>query len=415
VSVEGTIDQVITAAMTPDEVSGYALGGAMEEDGELMNLMELDILMEPEEYVELKTRDHEAISRRKATNVEARRWTNGVIPYKFVTGGFSAEEKKKVVDATKIWNKETCLQFRPATSKDKNYLAIKNGKGCNSYVGEYAHMKGQTVNLGKGCKSTDTALHEFGHAIGLNHEQTRPDRDDHVWVRLDHMDEAKQSNSIKKDPRWVDDYGVPYDYSSIMHYGQTAFTMDGEPTMITRDPSWQFRIGSAKELSFGDIKTVNLMYKCAEKNKCRKQSCPNGGFQDKSCKCISPSQHTKTWPCENKSTSCSWFVKQGYCAPSSDYNAYMMGNCLPACGGCGKGCADTGSRCETRARRGECKSDPVTMFGECKKTCGVCYGNGAAKCGDSRGTCQEQAGAQGKCVSDKNNMQDTCQRSCGYC
>jgi len=411
--VESTIDEVIKAAMTPDEVSGYALGGTLDNDGELANLMELDILVDPEEYAQLQSG---GITKRKATNVEARRWTNGVIPYKFVDNGFSAEEKQKVIEATKIWNRETCLHFRPATSRDKNYLAIKNGKGCNSYVGMYSHMRDQTVNLGKGCKSTDTALHEFGHAIGLNHEQTRPDRDDHVWVRLDHMDKDKQSNSIKKDPRWVDDYGVPYDYQSIMHYGQTAFTKDGEPTMITRDPSWQFRIGAAKDLSFGDIKTVNLMYKCAEKNNCRKRSCPGGGFQDKNCKCVSPSQYKPVWPCENKSSSCSWFVKQGYCDPSSQYNSYMMGNCLAACGGCGKGCADSGSNCAGRARRGECKSNPVQMFGECKKSCGVCYGTGnEGRCVDSSGKCQAWAGEDRKCITDKHSMQDLCQRSCAYC
>ena len=36
-----------------------------------------------------------------------------------------------------------------------------------------------------------------------------------------------------------------------------------EPVMITHDPSWQFRIGKAKMLSFKDIKIVNLMYNCS--------------------------------------------------------------------------------------------------------------------------------------------------------
>ena len=38
------------------------------------------------------------------------------------------------------------------------------------------------MSLGNGCWSTGTVQHEFMHALGFIHEQSRPDRDDYVTV-----------------------------------------------------------------------------------------------------------------------------------------------------------------------------------------------------------------------------------------
>ena len=37
-------------------------------------------------------------------------------------------------------------------------------------------------------------------------------------------------------------------------------------------------------------------------------------------------------------------------------------------------CSDGLEDCDARARRGECKSNPVMMFAQCKKACGICWG-----------------------------------------
>ena len=64
-----------------------------------------------------------------------------------------------------------------------------------------------------------TVIHELGHAIGFNHEQTRPDRDQYVTIHPQNMMQGVSYNFQKYNRRVIPDWGVPYDYASVMHYG----------------------------------------------------------------------------------------------------------------------------------------------------------------------------------------------------
>jgi hypothetical protein len=54
--------------------------------------------------------------------------------------------------------------------------------------------------------------------------------------------------------------GSDYDYKSIMHYGTTAFSMNGRPTMVPIQAG--MTIGDAQELSPTDIFEVRNYYGC---------------------------------------------------------------------------------------------------------------------------------------------------------
>ena len=58
-------------------------------------------------------------------------------------------------------------------------------------------------------------IHEIGHLVGMWHEHARVDRDGHVMIRWDNLQENTAHN-FNKQPRMR--LLTPYDYSSIMHY-----------------------------------------------------------------------------------------------------------------------------------------------------------------------------------------------------
>ena len=62
----------------------------------------------------------------------------------------------------------------------------------------------------------------------------------------------------------MDFYGGSYDFSSIMHYGNYAFSKNKRPTMLSvKDPLLQF--GQIAKLSPTDILQLNALYDCRSK------------------------------------------------------------------------------------------------------------------------------------------------------
>ena len=82
-------------------------------------------------------------------------------------------------------------------------------------------------------KLQSTIIHEFIHALGLYHVQSREDRDKYVEIKWDNIKEKTKHNFKKH--KGSRTFGVPYDPLSIMHYGYNAFCKDcSKPTIVSK-------------------------------------------------------------------------------------------------------------------------------------------------------------------------------------
>ncbi|CAG5124335.1 unnamed protein product [Candidula unifasciata] len=197
--------------------------------------------------------------KRKAVKDSSRRWTNNEIPFEIDYFQFNKDEVQIIYDAMYIWQHHTCLRFRPRETHDRNFVKFMKGEFCYSTT---HGMNGgqQNISLPQVCFNRQSTLHEIGHAIGFYHEHKRPDRDQYITVHEENI-EDKFKYAFEKSNE-IETYGLPYDYTSIMHYPWNAFSKNNEITIQTKDPSFQNIIGQTQDLSYYDIQLANLMYNC---------------------------------------------------------------------------------------------------------------------------------------------------------
>ena len=83
------------------------------------------------------------------------------------------------------------------------------------------------LSLGGGCVQHGVVLHEVLHSLGLWHEQSRLDRDDHVRIRWENIRTGLEDNFAK----YQGFTSHRYDIGSIMHYRPDAFSSNNLPTI----------------------------------------------------------------------------------------------------------------------------------------------------------------------------------------
>jgi hypothetical protein len=204
-----------------------------------------------------------------ATNL----WPNGVVPYEFDTN-VSPGNQASMLAAMAVWEAVANVQF-VVLNGHSNYIHIQNHSSQNnSEVG----MKdpGQIVNI-VSWGSQFIMAHELGHALGFWHEQSRWDRNTYVTIEDRIASTCGPNGDESCAPNFdlhifADVYG-PYDFNSVMHYGQCAFSICGlmncqaNPSncrTITVNPpwntTWQNAIGQRTSLSKLDQLTMSFLY-----------------------------------------------------------------------------------------------------------------------------------------------------------
>lgn len=187
------------------------------------------------------------------------RWPH-TIPY-VLEDSLEMNAKGIILNAFERYRLKTCIDFKSWTG-ETNYISVFKGSGCWSSVGNRRAGK-QDLSIGNNCDRIATIQHEFLHALGFWHEQSRSDRDDYVKIIWDRIQSGKEHNFNTYDDQVSDSLNVPYDYTSVMHYSKTAFRNGTEPTIVTRIPDFMDVIGQRMDFSDYDLLKLNRLYNCS--------------------------------------------------------------------------------------------------------------------------------------------------------
>ncbi|KAM7320015.1 hypothetical protein ACRRTK_020458 [Alexandromys fortis] len=187
------------------------------------------------------------------------RWPH-TIPY-VLDDSLDMNAKGVILNAFERYRLKTCIDFKP-WSGEANYISVFKGSGCWSYVGN-SHVGKQELSIGENCDRIATVQHEFLHALGFWHEQSRSDRDDYVTIVWDRILSGREHNFNIYNDSVSDSLNVPYDYTSVMHYSKTAFQNGTEPTIVTKISDFENVIGQRMDFSDYDLLKLNHLYNCS--------------------------------------------------------------------------------------------------------------------------------------------------------
>lgn len=181
-------------------------------------------------------------------------WPGAIIPYE-ISSDFPSNvpgdnRREAILTAIQNINNQTNFNLVPRTNHHDYVQFIESIEPCNSNVGRIGGKQIIRCDLngvfnGTLAEMAGHMMHELGHAIGLQHEHQRPDRDNYITINLNDVNHKIVGNNHGN-----------YDFRSNMHYFFDANRVykQGLPSdMKERD------VGRLHVLSQGDIAAINYI------------------------------------------------------------------------------------------------------------------------------------------------------------
>lgn len=187
------------------------------------------------------------------------------IPYTF-DATLAEVDKNDVRNAIKEIEQKTCVRFQYVAAPKGyhiNYQKVDSPTFCGlSYIGRVEPANPVYLSFQCG-NARGVALHETLHALGLNHQHLRMDRDQHITVDWSNINPQHYDYFVVADSKLYTTYGVKYDYGSIMHYNAyTGAVNIAKPTMIPKvDQARNIGLlGQRDAMSAADVEILKKMY-----------------------------------------------------------------------------------------------------------------------------------------------------------
>lgn len=232
-------------------------------------------------------RESVMVDKRQAlTNISS--WDcNKPIPYFFETPS-DTELVNAMRDAAKFWNDNTCLNI-VENGPGNDRIKISSRGACSAVLGRVGGEQGMW--MGNGCRDFSTSTHELAHSLGIMHEMSRYDRDQHVRVNWAGLNGGQGNHNYRLAPKAdSSNFGVPFEYGSNMAYPEfnNWIANYNGPQITALDKDYQHSLRGWGP-SFYNVLLVNKYLKCYDKCNNHNQ-CKNKGYMHpRGCnKCICP-------------------------------------------------------------------------------------------------------------------------------
>ncbi|MGJ1264520.1 M12 family metallopeptidase [Sphingobacterium spiritivorum] len=209
-------------------------------DDEVLSERQLNILKD------LARKNTGTVKRSAILSDVVKKWPNGVWYYKIVSS-----RRTEILQAMSWIASNSNITFVERTNQ-ANYVTIydtSTGTSGSNHVGMESGTKEIYLAVSQG---VGTIAHEILHSLGFFHEQSRPDRDQHINVYLDRISDNDTRRQYQINPL-ATGIGI-FDFNSIMIYSSNGI-MEKKNVQ-----GWNGWIAQRDSLSKGDIEGLAYLY-----------------------------------------------------------------------------------------------------------------------------------------------------------